>query len=261
MNQAVSRKEIETRFKPPHPQGVTHAADGVQELRLVSDLVAQRTDEDVERIVAHLRTASPPGLHQDVTRNHTAGAAHHHFENAVLRARQRQHAIAALHLMRAGLEHQVLELQIGRICCRPAPGERANTSQEDVESKWFGQIVVSAGVEAADDVGHGIARRHHDGGHHGFGGAQTAHYVEAVAAGQHDVEDDDVQPAGNADIQGLFTVERKLNRVPLILQRALQQTRHPRLILGHQHSHGNILMPPRLISGDRTDYFDSIPRF
>ena len=70
--------------------------------------------------------------------------------------------------------------------------QRAKSSHELAEGKRFGEIVVGAGVEAANAVVDGVARREHQ--HRGADSAfaQRSTEIEAAAAGEHDVENDDV---------------------------------------------------------------------
>ena len=60
-------------------QRVAYAAHGLQELGLVSagNLGTERADEDIERVVTDLGSATPTGLYQDVAGHHATRAARH----------------------------------------------------------------------------------------------------------------------------------------------------------------------------------------
>ena len=77
-----------------------------------------------------------------------------------------------------------------------APAEQAGDArQQDGEVERLGQVVVGARLEAAQHVV-GVragGQQHHR--HELPRRAQPPHHLEAVEAGQHDVEQDDIEPA------------------------------------------------------------------
>ena len=48
-------------------------------------------------------------------------------------------------------------------------------------------------------------------------------------------------PPDKSHRQGLFAIECQLHGIPFALKSPLQEARHARLVLGHQHSHVKIL--------------------
>ena len=109
----------------------------------------------------------------------------------------------------------------------PAAEQAGEPRQQDGEVEGLGQVVVCPRLEPAQHVvvvraggqqhhRHELARR-----------AQPPHHLEAVEAGQHDVEQDDVEPTGagpggDEALQGHLAVLLHLGREPFRFQVQLQ---------------------------------------
>ena len=74
---------------------------------------------------------------------------------------------------------------------RGAPQRGAQPGEQLVHAERLGHVVVGAGVERGDLVGLAVAHGQHD-DRHRAPAAQAADHVDAVDAGQAEVEDDDV---------------------------------------------------------------------
>ena len=90
------------------------------------------------------------------------------------------------------VEPQVADLEHRRALDRPAARERAQPRQQLVERERLGEIVVGAGVEPVDAVGHLRPRGEHQHGRPDAVRAQAAADVEPVEVGEHRVEHDRV---------------------------------------------------------------------
>ena len=88
--------------------------------------------------------------------------------------------------------------------------QSTDAGQQDRELGRLGQVVVGAGGKPVQHVFGTPARREHQDRNELLGGAQLGHDREAVLAGQHHVEHDQVEPAVLAAQQAL---ERRLARV------------------------------------------------
>ena len=132
----------------------------------------------------------------------------------------------------AGLEDGVERL--GR-----AAGEGPQAGRQLGEGERLDQVVVGAGVEPGDAVGHGVARgQEQDRGLHAPA-AQPAADLEPVDAGQHDVEDDRVVGGDGDPVERLFAAAGEVDGVALLGQPAAEQAGQPRLVFDHQDAHGN----------------------
>ena len=83
-------------------------------------------------------------------------------------------------------------MRVGPSGLAPAPGERAQPRDELLDRERLDEIVVGAGLEARDAVGHRVARRQHQ----DRGGdplrPQAAAHRQPVEAGHRDVEHDEL---------------------------------------------------------------------
>lgn len=77
----------------------------------------------------------------------------------------------------------------------------ADSGDEFFGFEGFGDVVVSTGFEAYDDVNGVAFGGEHDDGDTGFG-ADGAAYFDAVAAGEHEVEEDEVWSDGPEFFEG-----------------------------------------------------------
>ena len=137
-----------------------------------------------------------------------------------------------VHLDRAGVEPRLD--RIGR-----ATPEGAETREEFVEGERLGEVVVGAGVEAADAVldlvagGEQEDRRHHP------GAAQLADDLEAAEAREHDIEHQGVEAGLRGEGERLGAVVGDIDDVPLRLKATLQQSRHAAVVLGYEQVQRN----------------------
>ena len=121
-----------------------------------------------------------------------------------------------------GIERQTGHLQFRHLLDRSASGHGSQPRQQYFEGKRFGQIIVSAGVQTLDDIFSRVTRREHEDGCTSAGLAQTPSDVEPVRTGQHDVEDDDVEPVRSAQAQAFGAAERERDRMAFFLQTFLE---------------------------------------
>ena len=86
---------------------------------------------------------------------------------------------------------------IGEVAVRAAQ-QRLDPAHQLAQAERLGQVVVGAELEADDLVDLVVARRQDQDRHLGAGGADAAQHLEAVDAGQADVEDHEVRGLGVA---------------------------------------------------------------
>jgi hypothetical protein len=127
---------------------------------------------------------------------------------------------------------------------RAAPQQGPDAGQQLGEAERLGDVVVGAGVQAHDRV-HLVGARGQDEDRHGVPlGAQPPGHLQAVHAGQPEVEHTQIDAALDAGIQRGGAVLAYLNLVPLPAQGAGQGFRDGRVVLGEQYS-GHELMVVR----------------
>ena len=102
-------------------------------------------------------------------------------------------AAAALGPTRLRIEHEVADLQrLVRLGERGAAQERAQPGEQLVERERLHEVVVGAGVEPGDPIGHLVAGGQHEDRERAVAVAELAAHGEAVDVGHHHVEHDDV---------------------------------------------------------------------
>jgi len=118
-----------------------------------------------------------------------------------------------------------------------AAADGPQAGEEDIEGKGFGEVVVGAGVEPLDDVGGRIARGEHQDGGLVAALAEAARNGEAVHAGQHAVQHDDVERSSAGNLEARRAIVRHHDGVALFGETALQQPGHAGFVLHHQNLH------------------------
>ncbi len=93
---------------------------------------------------------------------------------------------------RGRVETQIADPQLGRALRATAASERPQPRQQLGEGEGLGQVVIGAAIEAGNAVAHGVAGGQHQDRRPDPGLAQSPADLEAVDAGQHQVEDDRV---------------------------------------------------------------------
>ena len=118
-----------------------------------------------------------------------------------------------------------------------AAGEGPRARHQLGEAERFGEVVVGAEGEAADEVVDAAGRRQHQ--HLGVRtlGGEGAADVVAVHVREVTVEHHDVIGGGERLAQGGLAVAREVDRHALAAQPARDRVAHPGLVLGDQHAH------------------------
>ena len=122
---------------------------------------------------------------------------------------------------------------------RPQPREQL------AEVERLDEVVVGAGVEAADAVATSVARGEHEDRRPALALAQRAADREAVAARQHHVEDDRVVVPHRAPAAAGVAVDRHVDGVALVAQPALQRPDELRVVLDDEQPHLSPGLPLR----------------
>ena len=106
-----------------------------------------------------------------------------------------------------------------------AAQERLDPAHQLAQAERLGQVVVGAELEADDLVDLVVARRQDQDRHLGAGRAQAAEDLEAVDAGQADVEDDEVGRLVRRDLEALLAGAGDGDLVALLLEGVLDPAR------------------------------------
>src|SRR4051794_33062163 len=217
----ASRQRIGTRL---YAEDVARAADRMEEAGLATgfQLPSQVGDEDLDRVRDRERVVPPDLVEQLLARDHQPLVAHEVLEQLELPLRQVDPAVAARHLVRVRVEHQVAGAQRRHAAGRPAPKQRAQAREQLLALERLDEVVVRAHVEAGDPRVERVARGQHEDRHVVAAVAQALGDVDAVEARQAEVQDEHVGEEPVRLLERLDPVARELDLVALEAQRALQ---------------------------------------
>src|SRR3954449_9141758 len=205
-------------------QDVPRAADRVQQSRLAAglELAAQVGDEDLDRVRLRERVVAPHLVEQALARDDDALVAHQVLEQLELALGELDVALAAADLVGVGVELEVAGDQRGGAAGRTAAQQRAQAGQQLLALEGLDEVVVGAGVQPLDARLDRVARGEHEDRHVAVG-AQPAGDLDAVQAGQPEVEQHDVGHVGPRVGERALTVADEAHLVALQAQRALQR--------------------------------------
>jgi hypothetical protein len=195
------------------------------------DLVAQVADVDVHDVGAALVREIPDVLDQVRPGEGLAGPPHQLVQQRELLGRQRDAPLAPVHRAGRRVEHQVADVQLGGTFQGLAAGQRPHPGQQFVQRERLGEIVVGAGVQAADLVEHGVAGGEHEHRHPAAAGADLPAHLEAVRRRDHRVEHHHVVVGLDDAPDGVRAGADSVHRVAAAAQAAGQHGGHRRVVL------------------------------
>ena len=166
------------------------------------------------------------------------GLAHEEHQEVVLPGGQGQRALAQHDRVRAQVDDEVAVLDDAQrwwVGQAPAPGaaqHRPDPQGQLAGAEWLGDVIVGTGLEADHPIGL-LAQRgqHHDGD--GPLRAQSPAHFQAVDAGQHQVQDDQVRRLGGDPAQSLVAVANAFHMVPIARQVTPDDISQGRVIIDH----------------------------
>ena len=91
--------------------------------------------------------------------------------------------------------------RLGAVVGAGAAQQRAHPREQFLEGERLGQVVVGAGVEAGDPLGHRIAGGQHQDGQVVAGAAELTAHLEPVQPRHHHVEHQGVGPVAGDQVQ------------------------------------------------------------
>src|SRR5579883_1930201 len=115
-----------------------------------------------------------------------------------------------------------------------APQESLDASEQLLEIERLREIVVGPGLDARDHVLRVVARREHEDRRPVALTAPVARDLHAVGAGEHDVEDDEVEALLAEELEGLVALVEDLDLEALVLEVEPEALRYVLLVLDEQ---------------------------
>src|SRR6185437_5235705 len=171
----------ETARRALRAKDVAGSPDRVQQPRLALglELATQVRDEHLDRVRRRERVVAPDLVEQPLARDHDALVAHHVLEQLELALRELHAALAPLHLVGVGVQHQVGDPQRRRAAGRSPPKQRAHPCEQLLALERLDEVVVSARVEPFDTRLQRVAGSE-DEDRHVVVGAQRTRHLDAV---------------------------------------------------------------------------------
>ena len=118
--------------------------------------------------------------------------------------------------------------------------ERADAGEELVELERFGEVVVSARVQSAHHVLHGVAGGEHEDRRGSSLASQLIGDLESVLFGQQQIEEDDIVVVGMCPHRGLLTIGRHIDDVALFSQAMCDESGHLGIVFHDEDLHDSI---------------------
>src|SRR5215468_6095007 len=122
----------------------------------------------------------PNGFDDCVSANDSACSSHQQFQQAKLGRAKMNLSFTTNNLVASRIQDEIADLKHRWARRGTAARNRAQASQENFESKWLGQIVVSADIKTLNDVRHRVSRCEHQDRGPVVILSESARYLETV---------------------------------------------------------------------------------
>src|SRR5467141_1793078 len=129
------------------------------------NFAAHAVDVDFDQVREGIESLIPNMLGDFRAPHDAAGVARKIFEQGVLFGGKRHASPCPGNALRASIQDEISNRNLGRAKFTGAAKQRAEAREQLAEFERFGEVVVSAMIEAGDTVLHGIARGQHQNGH------------------------------------------------------------------------------------------------
>src|SRR2546422_7559693 len=222
-------------------EAVARAAQRRDQLGLeaVVDLAAQSRHEHLQHVHEGIVVVVPHVRRDRGAVEQASLVQHEQLEQGELLRGEGDRPAAAAYLAGGDVHLEVRHAIERRRKRGAAARQRLEPRQELAEGEGLRQVVVGAGLEAAHPVVEGIERRQHQDRRGGAAAAQLAAQVEAGAAGEADVQDDDVVAAERCLLQAVREGGRERRIDALRAQAVAQEARQLGIVFYDQYPHSS----------------------
>src|SRR5215217_3181907 len=157
----ASRQRIGSRL---YAEDVACAADRMKEPRLATgfQLPPQVGDENLDRVRDRERVVAPDLVEQLLARDHQPLVAHQILQQLELALGQLDRPLAAVHLVRVGVQREVADAQRGHAARRAPAQQRAQPCEQLLALERLDEVVVGPDVESLDTGVERVARGQHE---------------------------------------------------------------------------------------------------
>src|SRR5664279_2268361 len=216
-----------------------HRLDVARLRRVGLDHLPEARDLHVEAAVEGLELAAARELRELVARQRLARMSHQCLQHRELAGREGDLLAVLGEPAQCQVEHEGAEAdglgvergRARRFHLRPAPQHGVDAGEQLARIEGFGKVVVGADLEADDAVDILDLGGEHDDRRHVVGGAQAPADRQAVLAGQHQVEDDEVHGLARQQAVERLGVFGQQHLETLLRQIASQQVANTGIIV------------------------------
>jgi hypothetical protein len=207
--------------------------DGV----VVVDLPAQPPHQHLEHVREGIVVLVPDvrGYRRPI--DHLPMMKHEEFQQRELLRCQLYLFSSAPHAMGFEIDLEIRDLQSFRKGSPTTSGERPDPRQKFPECERLGQIIVGTDLEACHTIVHGVTRRKHQYRSRDLPCSELAAEIEAISAGQHYVENDDVEASEQRLKFPIGVVGDRNDLYAVLAKTGLDDRRQAGIVLDKKNSH------------------------
>jgi hypothetical protein len=205
--------------------------------RAAAQLLSQRAHVDVDDARRTIERPVPDLFQDRAPAEDDVRLAKEGLEQCEGLRGQVQRPVAGGHATRGRIERDVADGQDRRSRRGTPARESTQPRQQLAECERLDEVVVATGIEALHPVVHRVTRREEEDGHAVPGGTQFAAEAEAVAVGDHHVEDRDVVRRLAGHPARVLDEADMVDRVPLPPEAAHEQIAQAHIVLEQQQLH------------------------
>jgi hypothetical protein len=139
--------------------------------------------------------------------------------------------------MADAVHFEILEFEDGFLFRRSTAGKSADASLQLGESKRLGEVVIGAGIEAANAILHAVFGSKEEDGSAMAETTEIAHDLDSIAAGKHYVENEEIERLGLGEIKAVFARGSGADGMIVGLEPVFKCLREFRFILDDKNAH------------------------
>jgi hypothetical protein len=180
---------------------------------------------------------APNRIQDFVARDDAADVFDQQFKNTKFGLGEMDFATIAEGSERGDIQGEASEFENVPAAELVAADQGADAGEKFLKGERLCEVVVGPGIEAAHDIVKGIAGGKHQDGRFLFPLAEQARYLESAHAGQHDVEENNVEGLGGREFECRHAVPGMADLVLLLAQATGEQSGHFRFVFYNENSH------------------------
>ena len=227
-------------------EAVADATDGLDQglIRVVVDLAADALDIDIDEVGARVVMVVPDMFAELGSVEDAARRTHEAGEQGELPRRECDVLGSASNLAGKEIDREVRGRKQAGVVAGAASEDCVETGDEFVSVEGLRQVVIGTKIQAFDAFVEGSAGGEEEDGNRAAEFADLAKDAEAVAAGEHDVQNQGIERAGGGEGEGVVAVVADVDDKAGGFERLADECGDFPLVFSHEHFHGGRLACP-----------------